>query len=225
MSAESGAIELGQQGYAFPNKMGRIVLLALEEVMGRTGVNALLNQANLRHLHGNYPPNNFDLGFSFGESSRLLGSLDEMYGPRGGRGLALRAGQACFRLGVKDFGPILGIADVAFRMMPLTMRLKVGFEVLAEVLNRFSDHKVSLVEEDERFLWVTERCGICWQRTSSSPCCHLAVGILQEALYWLSGGRNFEVEEIACIAAGGSTCTVEVKRQPLSLADAQDHPA
>ena len=44
--------------YSFPNKMGRIMLLAMEEVMGRNGVNAVLNLARLPHRTGDYPPNN-----------------------------------------------------------------------------------------------------------------------------------------------------------------------
>lgn len=212
---QGNTAEPEQDVYAFPNKMGRIVLLALEEVMGKNAVSALLNLANLRHLHDNYPPNNFDMEFPFSDLSRLLEALDEMYGPRGGRGLALRAGRACFRFGVKDFGAMLGIADLAFRVMPLTMKLKVGFQVFAEVFNKFSDHRVRLSEENERFLWIIERCGVCWERTCSRPCCHLAVGILREGLYWVSGGRGFAVEEISCIATGDETCTIEIKKQPV----------
>ena len=215
MSTEGSIAEPAAESYAFPNKMGRIALLALEEAMGRNGVNAVLNLANLRHLHNNYPPNNFDMEFSFDELSRLLGSLDEMYGPRGGRGLALRAGRACFRLGIKDFGPMLGIADLAFRVMPLAMKLKVGFQVFAEVFNNFSDHQVILDEKEDQYLWVIERCGVCWNRSSSHPCCHLAVGILHEALYWVSGGHNFVVEELTCVATGGETCTIGISKQPM----------
>ena len=36
--------------YYWPNKMGRMMLLALEDVMGKNGVNAVLNLAKLRHL-------------------------------------------------------------------------------------------------------------------------------------------------------------------------------
>lgn len=213
---EGNAAELEERVYAFPNKMGRITLLALEEVMGRNAVNAVLNLANLRHLHNNYPPNDFDMAFPFSDFSRLLGALNEMYGPRGGRGLALRAGRACFRFGVKDFGGVLGIADVAFRVMPLIMKLKVGLQVFAEVFNKFSDHKVRLSEEEERFLWIVDRCGVCWERTSAQPCCHLSVGVLQEGLYWVSGGRNFMIEEIACIATGDETCTLAIGKQPVN---------
>ncbi len=72
--------------YYWPNKMGRMLLLSLEDVMGRNGVNAVLNLAKLRHRINNYPPNNLDLGWSFEEMGALNQALDDMYGPRGGRG-------------------------------------------------------------------------------------------------------------------------------------------
>ncbi len=198
----------------FPNKMGRILLLAMEEVMGRNGINALLNLVNFKHLLENYPPNNFDMGFSFTESSRLMEALDEMYGMRGARGLALRIGRACFRIGVQDLGPMLGVADLAFRVMPFPMKLRVGFDAFAQVFVKFSDHRVRLEEEYETLYWIIERCGVCWQRQAATPVCHLAVGIIQEALFWLSGGRDFEVEEISCIAAGDETCTIRISKEP-----------
>lgn len=205
----------GAPQYFFPNKMGRIALLALEEVMGRNGVNAVLNLARLQHRIANYPPNDFVQGFSFDELGQLLEALDEMYGPRGGRGLARRAGQACFKFGIKDFGPVLGIADLAFRVLPLGMKVRVGFEVLAQTFNRFTDHLVRLGEDEQYYYWIMERCGACWGRRSDSPCCHLTVGILEEGLYWVSGGKSFYVEEVSCIAAGGRNCTVQVGKSPL----------
>jgi len=207
--------EVQESAYYFPNKMGRIVLLALEEVMGRNGVNAVLNLARLQHRIENYPPNDFTKAFSFDELGQLLQALDEMYGPRGGRGLARRAGQACFKFGVTDFGPMLGVADVIFRVLPLGMKLKVGFEILAQTLNKFTDQQVRLEEDEQYFHWVMDRCGTCWGRKSDSPCCHIAVGILEEGLYWISGGKSFYVEEVSCIAAGEPTCTILIGKRPL----------
>ncbi len=201
--------------YFFPSKMGRIILLAMEDVMGRNGVNAVLNLARLQRYIGNYPPNNFTKEFAFDEVGQLLQALDEMYGPRGGRGLARRAGQSCFKFAVRDFGPMLGVADLTFRILPLGMKLRVGFEVMAQTFNKFTDHLVRLGEDDQYFQWIIERCGACWGRKTDSPCCHLAVGILEEGLYWVSGGKNFYVEEVSCIAAGDSTCTILVSRRPL----------
>jgi len=198
----------------YPNKMVRIILLAMEEVMGRNGVNAVLNLAKLRHLVNNFPPNNFDRQVTFDELGAMMQSLDDMYGPRGGRGLALRAGRACFKYGIREFGPVLGIADLAFRLLPLTMKLKVGADVFAETFNKFTDQTVTLSEEPDRFLWQNTRCPMCCGRQSDTPCCHLAVGILQESLYWVSGGKNFEVQETACIASGDEACTFVIDKKP-----------
>ena len=201
--------------YYYPNKMGRIVLLAMEEVMGRNGVNAILNLARLKTLVNSYPPNNFDRQFSFDEVGAIQQALDDMYGPRGARGLALRAGRACFKYGIKEFGPVLGIADLAFRLLPLGMKLKVGFEVFAETFNKFSDQIVRLSEDEEHYIWIIDRCPVCWKRRTAEPCCHLAVGILQDGLYWVSSGKSFHVEEVDCIAKGDATCTILINKRPL----------
>ncbi len=203
------------QHYYYPNKMGRIILLAMEEIMGRNGVNAALNLAKMRHLINNYPPNNFDRQFRFDDIGAIMQSLDDMYGPRGGRGLALRAGRACFKYGLKEFGPVLGIADLAFRLLPLNMKLKVGAEVFADTFNKYTDQRVRLSDDEDQVFWHNERCPICWGRKTDIPCCHLAVGILQESLYWVSGGKNFSVQEIACIARGDDACTIVIDKKPM----------
>jgi predicted hydrocarbon binding protein len=195
--------------------MVRIILLAMEEVMGRNGVNAVLNLAQLKHLVNSFPPNNFDRQVTFDDLGALMRSLDEMYGPRGGRGLALRAGRACFKYGIKEFGPVLGISDLAFRLLPLHMKLKVGADVFAETFNKFSDQVVRLGETEDQFLWEIVRCPVCWGRRAETPSCFLAVGILQEALYWVSGGKNFEVYESTCVACGDAACTIVIEKKPL----------
>lgn len=200
--------------YHWPNKMGRMLLLALEDVMGRNGVNAALNLAKLQHLVNNYPPNNLDLEFSFGDLSRIMQSLEDMYGPRGGRGLAIRAGRAGFKYALKDFGSLLGIADLAFRLLPLGMKLKVGLNAMADTFNDFTDQRVRIEEETGRFLYIIERCPVCWERHSDTPCCYAATGLLQETVSWISNGKNFEIQEVSCIAMGDASCTFTIDKHP-----------
>jgi len=190
-----------------------MVLLALEEVLGRNGLNTVLNLARLSYLSAGYPPPNFVLAVPFDEVAALLGAIDEMYGTQSGQLLAFRAGRACFKYGIRDLGALVGLADVGLRLLPLSWRVRIGCEVLAEILNRYSDYRVSLRQDDESYLWVAERCGICWQRQTNYPACALTVGLLQETLYWVSGGRKFAVEEISCIAMGDATCTLRVGKR------------
>ena len=201
--------------YAFPNKMGRIVLMAFEETMGRTALDAVLSLARLHERSEEFPPNNFEREFAFTELAQLHQALEEMYGPRSGRGLARRAGRACFALGIRDFAPMLDVADLALRVLPLSTRVRTGLEVLSETFNKFTDHRVEVVEDDRYFRWVMEPCGVCWERRTDGPCCDLAVGILEEGLYWLSGCKRFYVEEVTCLAAGDERCVIQISRAPV----------
>jgi len=95
---------LQKSGLYYPNKFGMITIKSLEEVMGKNGLNAILNLAGLNNYIENYPPDNLDKGFDFAELSAIGSALEEMYGPRGGRGLALRAGRATFSDALSRFG-------------------------------------------------------------------------------------------------------------------------
>jgi predicted hydrocarbon binding protein len=200
------------KNYYYPNKMGRIVMLAMEEILGRNGINAILNHVELRHWINNYPPNSMDKKFPFDDLSRMQVGLEEIYGPRGGQGLAMRIGQASFKYSLREFGQMNGITDIAFRLLPLSTKLTKGAEIFADTFNRFTDQRVRIEENQEKIFWHIERCPVCWQRSTERPCCNLAVGILQEALYWVSGGKFFNVEEIACIAQGDPTCTITIDK-------------
>ena len=202
--------------YHYPNRMGRIILLSMEEVMGRNGVNALLKLASLPSLIENYPSDTVEPAFAFSTVSNLTEMLEQAYGPHGGRGLALRIGRACFNYGVRQYSTQLGLTQMAFRLLPLPSKLHAGASAFAELFNNFTDQRVRVEEEGGTILWHIERCPLCWERRAPDPVCHLAVGLLQEALYWLSGGKVFNVEEKTCIAAGDQTCTIVIDQSPLS---------
>jgi predicted hydrocarbon binding protein len=205
----------GKKQYFYPNRMGRVVLLAMEEILGHGGVNAILNLIDLPVYINNYPPYNQDLEFPFTHISHLQTGLESAYGPRAGHGLALRVGRACLKYGLREFGPELGLTDLAFRLLPLQSKLKTGSEAFAALFNKYTDQQVRLESDEKTIHWHIERCPLCWERQADGPCCHLAVGLLQEALFWVSGGKYFEVEENKCIACGDSACTIQIDRTPL----------
>ncbi|HXF84267.1 MAG TPA: 4-vinyl reductase [Anaerolineales bacterium] len=204
------------ESYYYPNRMGRIILQAMEEVIGRNGVNAILKLSSHAHLIENYPPDDAALAFPFSTMSNLNEMLEQAYGPHGGRGLALRVGRACFNAGLRQYGTQLGITEMAFRLLPLPAKIHAGAKALAHLFNTYTDQRVRIEEGEGVLFWHIERCPLCWQRQAAEPVCHLAVGVLQEALYWLSGGKVFIVEEKTCIAVGDSTCTIAIDQTPIT---------
>ncbi len=202
--------------YYYPQKMGRLILQGMEEVMGTSGVNTVLHLGSLDSIIKNYPTTSSERTFSFETVSALQASLEKVYGPRGGRGVALRVGRSSFRYGLKEYGSMLGLTEMAFRLLPLPTKLRTGARVFADLFNKHSDQKVRVDESENKIYWIIEHCPLCWERTADEAICHLAVGVLQEALYWLSGGKVFSVEETACVARGDETCTIVIDQTPLS---------
>lgn len=201
--------------YYYPNKLGQIFLRGMEEILGKNGMNAVLNQSRRSHLINNYPPNNLERGFSFNDISKIHATLEEIYGKRGGQGLALRSGRACFKYGLREFVPAGSQAEVEFRLLPLNAKIRNGAKLFADIFNKYSDQSVWAEDKEDHLLWHVERCPICWQRHADSPICHLVVGALQEALFWVSSGKYFNVEEVLCIARGDATCTFRIDKTPL----------
>ncbi|MGB7874411.1 MAG: 4-vinyl reductase [Anaerolineales bacterium] len=202
--------------YYFPNRLGRITLLAFEEVMGKNGLNATLNLASLSSLIDNYPPDDEKRNFPFEILSQLQIGLEQGFGPRGGRGLALRTGRIFFSHGLRTYGPELGLNNTTFRFQPPDLKLLAVLRTMTDFFNQHTDQKVSLQESEYRILWEIERCPWCWGRQVFEPVCQFTVGMLQEALYWVSGGKFYNVVEETCIAQGDSTCLIVIDREPLT---------
>ena len=79
-------------------------------------------------------------------------------------------------------------------------------EALTSTVEEFSDH----------YIYVIHRCPVCWGRKGEKPLCHAAVGLLQEGLRWVSGGHEFKVDELQCIAVGEPTCVFHINKEPVS---------
>jgi len=203
--------------YNYANKIVLITLKALEEVMGTNGLNAILNLAHLPHLIDNYPPDNLNREFNFADFSAVNLALEEMYGPRGGRGLALRAGRAAFADALRNFGALAGAGDLAFKVLPLPAKLRIGIPAMAKIFSQISDQYTTVEEQENEYIYTIHRCPVCWGRKDSDkPVCFIAVGLLQEGLKWVSGGSEFRVNESKCVAINDDVCEFIIQKTPIS---------
>ena len=199
----------------YPNRWGRLVLTSAEEIVGDKGMAALLNMAKIPEYIKNYPPDNMEKGFTFEQVSQLQQAIWDMYGPRGARVFATRAGEQTFNDGLAHFGALANAAQAAMKIGSLEMKIKIGLGFFARWFNEVSDQVVSVTESDTHWDWVIEACPICWHRKADQPVCHLAIGVLQGGLAWVSGGKRFGLAEIECKAMGGENCVIQIDKTPL----------
>ena len=206
-----------KSGLYYPNKFGLIIMNALEDVMGRNGMNAILNLAGLSEFIEKPFPDNLEKGLDFTDVAAINKALEEMYGPRGGRGLSLRIGRAMFTDGLKNFGALAGVADLAFVVLPLQAKLRIGIPAEAKIFSQISDQHSTVEEKENELIYTIHQCSECHGRTGvDKPMCFIAVGLLQESLKWVSGGNEFRVNESKCMATGDDVCEFVIQKEPIS---------
>jgi predicted hydrocarbon binding protein len=198
--------------FYYPNLWARLVLVSAEEILGENGMAALLNLAGLPELIHNYPPENTHKEFPFDKFSKIQGAFWDMYGPRGARVFATRAGEQTLKYGLDQFGAVAKAAQAAMQMGSLESRIRVGIQFFAKFFNAVSDQKVHVREDENYWYWVIERCPMCWERTTDEPVCYLGVGVLQAAAAWASSGVRFRVSPSACIGAGDKEGVIKIEK-------------
>ncbi len=204
-----------KSGFYYPNKFARITFNALEAVMGKNGFHAILHLADLAEYINNYPPDNLEKEIEYAYFTALCVALEEMYGPRGGRGLALRAGRATFADALRGFGALAGVGDLAFKVLPLAAKLRIGLPAMANIFTQFSDQISNVHDDGDKYIYTLERCPMCWNRKADRPVCYVGQGLLQEGLRWVSGGHEFKVDMATCIAKGDDMGRYYIYKEPI----------
>lgn len=210
------SIVVPPSGYFLANRLARTLLSALEEAVGRNGLNALMNLSQLGNYIDEPPPNDVALGFDIAGVSSLNSALEMVYGPRGGRGMGLRAGRAMYGKLVDAFDLPTGFNELAFRLLPLQTRLRIGVPALARLFTQHSDVNCRVTDRGSYYEYSVERCPACWGRKSKVAVCYLLVGLLQEAASAFGRGQEFRVIEVECRALAAEGCVFHIEKEPIA---------
>jgi hypothetical protein len=108
------------------------------------------------------------------------------------------------------------VGDLAFKVLPLNAKLKVGVPAMANIFSQFSDQVSNVFEEgDDRIIYTLERCPMCWGRKTDKAVCYVGQGLLQEGLRWVSGGREFKIDLGDCIGKGDPIGKYVIYKEPI----------
>ncbi len=197
-----------------PNAGLRVLLDAIEEVMGANGTKAVLNAGGLSKYINNFPPKDLEMKASFAEYGAIQQAVEDFYGPRGARAMLLRIGRATFHFGLKDQPAILGLAGVALKALPEKTRMKLILDRMANAATEKVNQPTHVREEEDAFYFVVDACPCQWRPSHEKPCCFTTVGVLMEAMAWITG-KVYKVEEVACQASGASNCVYRIPKAPV----------
>jgi len=205
---------LPKSGRCFPNLFARITISSLIDVVGENGMHAVFRMAHLPELVDSLPPANEIKEFDTADFSSIFQNLEEVLGFHGARGLAIRAGRMTFTEGLKQYGDSFGAETLALRDVTASERVERGLDVIATIFNQLTDQQIEVTrgESAERWILSVHRCAVCEGRHADRPVCAFTEGLVEEALFYFSGGSRFMVEETDCIANGSDVCryTIEI---------------
>jgi len=180
-------------------------------VLGRRGLIALLRRAGLEMYVDAPPPSAHVQPVPLAHWTRLVAEVHVAFDPLAAHDLLWRAGQAAARA-LRRPAPAR-VAGTALRLLPADRRLRLAVERLAaqgeEVYG--TPHQV---QEEASALFVTLReCPHCAgiARRMSRPVCHTASAWIADSVEWAMGEKHL-VEEVSCLAAGGTECRFRVAR-------------
>ncbi len=187
----------------------QIIHSGLQEIIGNKDIYTAL-QVTDKHL---FKP---DHPLESAKWSGFYQAMEQVLGMRGSHGAMLRVGRASFLHLLKKYGADGGLIGTEFQMLPLQDRLSTGLVILAGIINREGNQSISLEKLDDGWLWRMANCPDCHNRhKETEPVCYFWVGMLQECLAWISGGKYYPVSEVECRACGGSACVFHIQQKPL----------
>jgi hypothetical protein len=185
------------------------MLEGAREIIGQAGVNAVLNRAQV--LHRQYAKAN-DLVANTGD---IQTALEDLYGLRGGRGVALRSGRVSFDQLLRMDGKEMGLMELNYRMLPSQARIFMGLQLLADKISSMMANAITVEDGTDAWQWRMTADVQLGQERGMRSSCHFLVGFLQEYLMWASGGKYHHVQEVECGIGEEQTCMIRLEKNSL----------
>lgn len=205
---------IAKSGYLLPNKAVLGELLALEDLMGKNGVSAVLNLSGLKAWIDHYPPDNLDRQVDFSEFAAVQVALEEIYGVRAGRNMVRRSAWPALQGLLTDLGALEPLRALAQRHQAPIERVAIAVASFAKAISQVSDQMCQVQPVAAGVELVTRPCPHCWGRQSSDPICHAMIGALEELCSLAAGELRWSVTETACSAVGSEECRFLVQPAP-----------
>lgn len=196
-------------------QFAEIMLEGMQEVIGESDLQAFFQRSQYEQSRLRGAEDGPAGRLSFADLRDFQTAVEASFGVNGGRGVLLRSGRASFRHLLPAFWEQLGLTNLQYRLNPTPVRIRHGLKALGRVLAGLYDQEIEVSDEITFWKWRMAACPFCWQRETKGPVCDFAVGVLQEYLSWASSGRFYMVEEVECLGAGGSACTIHIMKKPL----------
>lgn len=193
----------------------RAFLLGLDDVIGAHGTETLLRHSGAQQYIGNYPPDTAERnGHLLRYFSQITHVLFDIYGVRGTRAIMQRVGRAQASRGLEESAPLVAVARVAMKFLPVNQRVAMVLESSGRAMEDQLDITVKTSSDDGHFYFEIQHCPYCIDWQNNAPVCYSMIGFLHRVLQRATGGTE-TIEEIECCAKGDPACKYRITLNPV----------
>jgi hypothetical protein len=197
-----------------PLQFVAIFLDVLTDLVGSHGTMAIVRRAGRPDWIATPPSPSLEARADPSALSDLLGSLEDVYGTRGSRGLGRRLGAALVDRCLADQGALAGVRDERFQALPDRQRARVGMRALGRVLTDIAGFEADVAVNDAGMTLSASDCPFCRGRSSAAACCTPLVGVVDAGLRLFAPDLPLAAQETDCRATGGVACVVSIAMPP-----------
>lgn len=191
-----------------PIRFFRQSLNILTDELGQEALVFILEKANLpADLVDLQAVSRYNTATAAQAYARIQQAMRFYYG-RGARGTLIRIGRLLWPRLLETASFAEKTQAQLVRTLPPSMRIKPALELLARFLREHPEG-VTVHTLDLDLLLVDRAGAVTVEQQEVTPICYVTIGLVQEALFWASG-REHDVEERACRAAGASQCEFKI---------------
>jgi len=191
------------------DQFGQLMLEGAREIIGQAGVNAVVNRAQILYAEDAVA------GTQTTGVGHIQTALEELYGQRGGQGVAIRSGRVSFNYLLRVEGKELGLMETNFRMLPGQARIYVGLQLLAQRLADMVKRSVVVEEKETCWMWRMDNEPHLDNSRVAKNRCFFIIGFLQEYLMWASGGKYHSVQEVSGGEKMSDVCLIQLEKDSL----------
>jgi predicted hydrocarbon binding protein len=196
------------------NMTFRVMLLGINEIVGRNGLDVVLNFTGLTKYRNAFPPNN-DLveDCRISEATGLDKGVEEIFGGNGAAAILVQVGKKQALWGLEENREVSGQLKESMEGKDDVERIKMILNITAAIISAQMNTEV-WIEEDDGAVYYCDRGGThCFNRTGSQPVCFVTVGFLLGLVEWATGNNDWKVKETRCIALGHEYCVYRITRK------------
>jgi predicted hydrocarbon binding protein len=196
-----------------PNSMMYVTLLTVEEILGKNGLNSILNLGKMNHYRDHYPPNNEEMEIPVEHFMKVISTAIEIYGENGAKSVLYNCGRKAFRIILEENPSLMGLVGLGLKVLPKKKRAQKILETTSNEGNKIFGENQRFYVTDDGFVTEIYDCFYCVGLKSKTPICAAEVGFEYEALLWATGDE-YEIKEVLCKARGDDVCKFVASSKP-----------